>query len=129
MDVQLPPLQSQPVNLDNTTGTKSAAAVRFPLVWPVYLWMAGEPAPIVGKTVSLSAESFYCIVPQPIHRDTRISCHIVIPGRNDSLALKCDVRVVRSEKSANCLQFGIECVIEQYSVVRWNGLRRSGAGE
>jgi hypothetical protein len=98
--------------------------LRFPLVWPVYLWISAEAAPVIGKTVSISAESFYCIVPQPIHRDTRITCHVVIPSRHDSLALKCDVRVVRSEKSSNCLQFGIECVIEQYSVVRWNGLRR-----
>jgi hypothetical protein len=125
MDVQLPLIHRYAVGVE-TTMSSQTAPLRFPLVWPVYLWIPTETAPMVGKTVSLGADSFYCIVPQAIQRTTRLCCHIVIPSRHDSLALKCDVQVIRSEKSSNCLQFGIECLIEQYSVVRWNGLRTDG---
>ena len=124
MDLQLPDIQSQFI-IPETARTGGRGGLRFPLVWPVYLWTSADALPIVGKTVSVSSDSFYCVVPQQIQCDIRMFCHIVIPSRYDSLALKCNVYVIRSEKSSKIRQFGIECMIEQYSVVRWSELRRS----
>lgn len=98
-----------------------SGALRFPLVWPVYFWILNDAKPLIGKTLNISADSFYCIVPQPVRKGSRLSCHIAIPSRRDSIALHCDIVVANLDQSANVMKFGIECIIERYSVVRWNG--------
>jgi hypothetical protein len=102
-----------------------SGALRFPLVWPVYFWISNGGAPLIGKTLNISADSFYCIVPQQIQQGSRLACHVVVPSWQNSIALQCDIFVSDLEQSSNTTKFGIECTIERYSIVRWKGLREA----
>lgn len=95
---------------------------RLALRWPLKLWRGQEPA-INTHTANVSADGFYCLSSAPFSPGDVVTALLQISGipRDlvyDSLVIRCEVVVVRTEELANTDAHGVACRIVKYSVLQ-----------
>jgi len=74
-------------------------------------------------TINVSADGFYCLLPEAVAAGERVDCTIRIPAHNQdrsdaALCLQCRAQVLRVENYGVPGIFGVACRIEDYTVAR-----------
>jgi len=96
---------------------------RAALRWTVLVTRGSSRHPMETTTINVSADGFYCLLPEAVAAGERVDCTIRIPAHKQdridaALCLQCRAQVLRVENYGVPGIFGVACRIEDYTVAR-----------
>jgi len=92
---------------------------RLPLRLPVRLNSLDGAVSVESYTENISSDGFYCICPQRFAPGESFKVDVSMPGfqaDHSGIVIRCQVRVMRTDKPALGSGFGIGCRIENYFI-------------
>src|SRR5207249_1316068 len=121
---------ASPINGTNSLASTNAAypslgerrrRPRAALNWQIHISRNGHSHLITTTSKNISSEGFYCLAQELFKPGECVTCTIFIPTQQagkseDTVCLRCHVRVLRVEPAAMSGTFGVACQIEDYTV-------------
>jgi hypothetical protein len=110
---------SKPATAGSVFRLERRKRVRTRVHWRVLFFRDGSTEAIESLTQNLSSSGFYCLSRSSFSCGDSLICALEIPthdpsGTERSLALECQIRVLRAETVDEKGIFGIACQIEDY---------------
>lgn len=104
--------------------------LRVAVSWRMHVFRPNNGAPLEAKTKDISADAFYCFIPEALAVGDYVRCVVEIPahqaGHSGSVMyLRCHARVLRVDALGGT-KYGMACLIEDY-VVTCSATENGGA--